>query len=343
MQIVAGITLKSLEPRVWDATSPYFLSDLEAVMISYADIYQFPRMRQRMIDDGIHSTLNIPEKIRIFLDNGAFGFSRRGVEVSTGEYEEFIQQAKPDWRAVPQDFIPAPNMTLDEQEECLRRTMLVNTAYDYDGYVPVIHISRVINDYIAQMKANENLAAKSCLAIGGIVPNLLRAPKSLTHSEILQNLINLRREFADKEIHVFGIGGTSTLHVAMLLGFDSVDSSGWRNRAARGIILLPGSGERTIIPLGSWNGRKLNAEEMERIAECACPACRKFGLKGLKSQTTEGFRVRATHNLWILLEEQKWISENLASGNYINAYSEHLNNSTYLPLIRYLVEKNLST
>jgi len=340
--IVAGITLKSLEPRVWDASSSYFLPDLQAVMISYADIHQFPRMRQRMMDNGIHATLNIPGKIQIFLDNGAFGFSRRGVETPTNEYEEFIRQAKPYWRAVPQDFIPTPNMTLDEQDECLRRTMLVNTAYDYDGYVPVIHISRVINDYIAQMKANENLAAKPCLAIGGIVPNLLRAPKSLTHGEILQSLINLRREFADKQIHVFGIGGTSTLHVAMLLGFDSVDSSGWRNRAARGIVLLSGSGERTIVPLGSWNGRKLNATEMEQIAECFCPACRKFGLEGLKSQTTEGFRIRATHNLWILLEEQKWISENLNSGDYINAYSGHLNNSTYLPLIRYLIENKTS-
>lgn len=297
MQIVAGITLKSLEPRVWDTDSLYFLPDLEAVMISYADIHQFPRMRGRLMDEGIHAALNIPEKIRIFLDNGAFGFSRRGVETPVEQYEEFVRLAKPDWRAVPQDFIPAPGMTTDEQTDCLRRTMRVNAAFDGDGYVPVIHISRVLNDYIAEMKANEKLAAKPCLAVGGIVPNLLRAPKSLTHSEILKSLINLRREFADKQIHVFGIGGTSTLHLAMLLGFDSVDSSGWRNRAARGIILLPGSGERTIIQLGSWNGRKLNPAEMEKIVCCACPACEKFGIEALKSQTTEGFRVRAAHNL----------------------------------------------
>lgn len=342
MLIVAGITLKSLEPRVWDAASPYFLPDLQAVMISYADIHQFPRMRLRMMDDGIHAALNIPENLRIFLDNGAFGFSRRGLETPVKEYEEFARLAKPNWRAVPQDFIPAPSMTSDEQNDCMHRTMRVNAAFDYDGYVPVIHISRVINDYISGMKANEKLAAKPCLAIGGIVPNLLRAPKSLTHGEILKSLINLRREFAAKQIHVFGIGGTSTLHLAMLLGFDSVDSSGWRNRAARGIILLPGSGERTIIPLGSWKGRKLNPAEIEQITACACPACEKFGIEGLKSQSTEGFRVRAAHNLWILLEEQKWISENLNSGNYANVYGEYLNNSTYFPLIKFLVENALT-
>ena len=37
----------------------------------------------------------------------------------------------------------------------------------------------------------------------------------------------LRQAFADKDIHVFGVGGTATLHLAGLLGMNSVDSSGW--------------------------------------------------------------------------------------------------------------------
>ena len=35
------------------------------------------------------------------------------------------------------------------------------------------------------------------------------------------------------------------------MGADSVDSSGWRNRAPRGIMQLPGSGDRMVAELGS--------------------------------------------------------------------------------------------
>ena len=342
MLIVAGITLKSLEPRVWEPDSPYFLPDLKAVMLSYADIHQFPRMRERMMAEGIHGALKIPETISVFLDNGAFGFSRRGEEAPVKEYKEFVASAKPDWKPVPQDFIPTPSMSIEDQHNCLRRTMAVNTAFDYDGFVPVIHISRVIDTYVSELKRNDELISKPWLAIGGIVPNLLRAPKSLTHIEILKSLIDLRQEFSDKNIHIFGIGGISTLHLAMLLGFDSIDSSGWRNRAARGIILLPGSGERTITQLGSWNGRKVNQDEIEKLSGCSCPACFNNGLEGLKEKSTNGFRNRATHNLWILLEEKKWISLHLQNGNYQNSYLSHLNNSIYLSLISYLVETGSS-
>jgi 7-cyano-7-deazaguanine tRNA-ribosyltransferase len=335
--IVAGLTLRCIEPRVWDESSPYYLPDLRAVMVSYAEVHQFQKTRGRMMREGIHAVLGVPARIKIFLDNGAFGLSRKGLEISAEDYEEFVAAAKPDWRAVPQDFIPAPSMSLYEQEKCLRRTMAVNTAFQHDGFVPVIHISRVINKYISELKANDKLIAKPRLAIGGIVPNLLRAPKALSHDKILQNLIKLRREFADKEIHVFGIGGISTLHVAALLGIDSVDSSGWRNRAARGIILLPGKSERVITQLGSWRGRAVSEEEKKVLVNCQCPACQKFGLEGLTARASVGFRNRATHNLWTLLEEAKWISEKLKTKEYKNFYRERLENSTYRQLVDYLV------
>ncbi len=339
MLIVAGFTLKCIEPRVWDKTSPYYLPDLKAVMIPYAEIYQMPWLRERMMREGIHANLGIPPDVKVFLDNGAFGLSRKGLEIFAEDYEEFVAEAKPDWKPVPQDFIPAPSMSVYEQGKCLRRTMDVNTAFQHDGFVPVIHISRVINKYISELKDNDKLTAKSRLAIGGIVPNLLRAPKAIPHKKILQNLIKLRREFSNKEIHVFGIGGISTLHVAALLGIDSVDSSGWRNRAARGIILLPGKSERIIAQLGSWKGRAISEEENKILLNCQCPACQKFGLESLTAKASEGFRNRATHNLWTLLEEAKWIAEKLKNKEYKDFYLERLEGSTYRKLVDYLVAR----
>jgi tRNA-guanine family transglycosylase len=211
--------------------------------------------------------------------------------------------------------------------------MEVNRAYEDDGYIPVIHISRHLEEYLIQFQAVEHLANKESVALGGIVPNLLRAPKAMSHTDVLDSLIRVRSELEDKQLHVFGIGGTATLHLAALLGIDSVDSSGWRNRAARGIVQLPGRGDRMIANLGNWRGRKPDEAEWEMLEECECPACQAFGLEGLKANKIHGFCNRATHNLWTLLKEAEAIEDHLVNGSYADWYQEHLDNSTYLPLI----------
>lgn len=307
-------------------------------MISYADFHRQPAQRRRAMEAGIHTSLGIPEKLKVFLDNGSFHFSARGETVPAKEYEEFIKYARPCWKPVPRDFIPVPNMSLSEQRECLNRTMRINRSYQHDGYVPVAHISRVLDEYVVKIKANAQLAAKPRVALGAIVPNLLRSSKAMPYKHILEGLKKFRRDFADKQIHVFGIGGTATLHLAMLVGFDSVDSSGWRNRAARGIIQLPGVGDRVIAELGSWRGRQLSCAEKQNLSACLCPACQQEGIRGLEATGIHGFSNRATHNLWTLLEEAKWVNKHLTIGTYHEAYKEHLNNTVYRPLIEYLVD-----
>jgi hypothetical protein len=337
--VVAGIGLKNLNPRVWDATSPHYLSDLRAVMISYADFFAAAAVhRHKAAEQGLHSYLCVPTSVKIYLDNGAFYFLGRGGEISQQEYSAFVERAKPDWWPIPQDFIPIATMSQEKQRECFARTMASNLAYQYDGYTPVIHISQFLREYTMAVKAHERLSTKPAIALGGIVPNLLRAPKAMPYQAVLDSLIHVRQEFAGKHIHVFGIGGTATLHLAALLGIDSVDSSGWRNRAARGIVQLPGSGDRSVAELGNWRGRRPDAAEMERLVACPCPACRQFGIEGLKTGRTAGFCNRATHNLWTLLEEARQIDEHLAAGTYIDWYASHLDNSIYRPLIDQIVE-----
>ena len=57
---------------------------------------------------------------------------------------------------------------------------------------------------------------------------------------------------------------------------DSADSSGWRNRAARGIVQLPGSGDRIVADLGKWRGREPDTDEWKTLKDCQCPACQQF-------------------------------------------------------------------
>jgi queuine/archaeosine tRNA-ribosyltransferase len=253
-------------------------------MVSYADFHRIPARRQRAIEQKLHPFLCVPRNVKIYLDNGAFYFLGRAGKMPKKEYEEFVDQAQPDWYPIPQDFIPTPRMTAKEQKQCFTRTMRVNRAYQNDGYVPVIHIGQFLEKYTAAIRVDERLSAKQAIALGGIVPNLLRSPKAIPYPKILESLSHVRQEFADQKIHLFGVGGTATLHLAALLGMDSVDSSGWRNRAARGIIQLPGRGDRMVADLGSWRGRKPSQEEWETLAACRCPACQNFKLAGLKAK-----------------------------------------------------------
>ncbi len=74
--------------------------------------------------------------------------------------------------------------------------MDANLAYRHDGFVPVVHVCSVIEEYIDTFKEHAHLAAKSSIALGGIVPNLLRAPKARPYRETLNGVgkIGMRSE-----------------------------------------------------------------------------------------------------------------------------------------------------
>jgi 7-cyano-7-deazaguanine tRNA-ribosyltransferase len=333
VQIVAGLSLKNLKPRVWDPASPYYLPDLHAVMISYADFDKSPTKRLAAMQKTLHGYLGIQSDVQIYLDNGAFYFLDREGGVSQQQYEAFVLAARPNWYPIPQDFIPVPQMDDAAQIACRQRTMDMNRAYQHDGFVPVIHISRQLNTYLDELQAHERLAQKERIALGGIVPNLLRMPKAMPYADVLRNLRHTRQELVGKHLHVFGLGGTATLHLAALFGIDSLDSSGWRNRAARGIVQLPGRGDRMVANMGSWRGREPDALEWAMLAACACPACQRFGIEGLRVNGIDGFCNRATHNLWILLREAQDIETHLRAKTYRSWYLSHVDNSIYRVLI----------
>jgi hypothetical protein len=337
--VVAGLSLKNLQPRVWDTTSPYYLPNLQAVMVSYADFVRRPARRRAAMLAGLHAHLGVPARIPIFLDNGAFYFLGRDDDTSYDEYERFVIEARPDWWPIPRDFIPTPAMSHSEQRACLRQTMKVNLTYRADGYVPVIHIGTLMPNYLAAVRRSADLRAKPTLALGGIVPNLLRAPKAVPYADVISGLRAVRSAFPEKRLHVFGVGGTATLHLMALFGIDSIDSSGWRNRAARGIVQLPGRGDRMVANLGSWRGREPSAGEWDVLRCCPCPACLRFGPDALLGSGIAGFCARATHNLWVLLHEAEEIEARLGGGSYLEWYQTHLDNSIYLPLVRQAAEQ----
>ena len=307
-------------------------------MISYGDFHQMRSRRTAAMEQGLRKFLGVPERITIYLDNGAFYFGAQNVDSPVDEYEEFVERAKPDWKPIPQDYIPFPSMTGQQRRACFTKTMRINLQYQHNGYVPVVHIGSHLKAYTNSVSADESLSKKPWIALGAIVPNLLRKPKALPYTTVLQGLRHVRETFKDKSIHVFGVGGTATLHLTALLGFDSVDSSGWRNRAARGIVQLPGSGERLVAGLGKWRGRKPSKDEWRILNGCRCPACREHGAEGLTANKLHGFCCRAAHNLWVLLEENRWLTKHIAAGTYASSYTRRVDNSTYKPIIEELLD-----
>jgi queuine/archaeosine tRNA-ribosyltransferase len=302
-------------------------------MVSYADFHKMPTRRRKAMEVGLRAYLGVPEGVGVYLDNGAFYFASQKGGAPLDDYEEFVEKTHPDWRPIPQDYIPSPSMSSRKQRDCFTRTMDVNRRYQHNGYVPVVHIGKHITEYTECIHSDDRLSRKKYIALGGIVPNLLRKPKALPYGTVLEGLRHVRQTFAEKSIHVFGVGGTATLHLTALLGFNSVDSSGWRNRAARGIVQLSGSGERVVAELGKWRGRRPSEEEWGILRRCKCPACRQHKLEGLKARELHGFCCRATHNLWVLLQENQWLLKHISAGTYRRNYVRRLDNSIYRPII----------
>src|SRR5688572_626477 len=134
MLVVAGVSLKNLEPRVWDPASPYFLSSLKAVMVSYAEFHQMPARMEKAKSVGLRRYLRVPKGVRIYLDNGAFYFLRTGDVAQQKAYDEFVACAKPDWYPIAFDVIPTPCMSQAKQRKCFDSTMAANRAYQHGGY-----------------------------------------------------------------------------------------------------------------------------------------------------------------------------------------------------------------
>ena len=334
MLIVAGTTLKQLEPRVWDPNSQYYLPQLHAIMVSFAE-FQFARtLREKALGEGIRKALGAPKGVRVYLDNGAFSSIRSGKSPDSRAYWKFAKAVKPDWYPIPADFIPLPSMSQAEQYQCFKKTMYYNDKYGSDGCVPVVHAGVKLEQYLKAFAVHDYWSQKEMLALGGLVPQLLQTKGTGPKTQVVDSILTVRKQFRGK-IHVFGIGGTATLHLAAILGLDSADSSGWRNRAARGIIQLPGRGDRLLTQLGNWRGRGLDKTEREMLAACQCPGCAEAGVKGLKASGAIGFYRRATHNLYVLLNELEEIERRLRDGTYKAWYPTHVFNGVFLRLIDY--------
>jgi queuine/archaeosine tRNA-ribosyltransferase len=75
------------------------------------------------------------------------------------------------------------------------------------------------------------------------------------------------------------------------------------------------------------------------LATCKCPGCSEAGVRGLKASGAIGFYRRATHNLYVLLNELDEIESHLKDNSYKTWYSQHVFNGIFLKLIDYALSQ----
>lgn len=171
------------------------------------------------------------------------------------------------------------------------------------------------------------------LGIGSLIPLLMHRAKG-GREAVIKFLFDLRTKYyLDKFFHAFGIGGTTTMHLAFYLGCDSVDCAGWRRRAIYGIVQLPGTGDRYVTEKTKerlkWKGIPvLKGDELREFEDCKCPAHKKgYSTEDFDVHSRGSFELRAIHNLYVYVQEVKEAQKSIQNGEFESFVKERLSRS----------------
>jgi len=139
-----------------------------------------------------------------------------------------------------------------------------------------------------------NKTSKGCDLVGG-------------KNAIVKAILHVRSELPETFVHMLGVGG-SMAYLGVLCGADSFDFAGWVQKAAYGVIQLPGMSDRFIQE--RIRRKALTAQERFKFLECTCPACR-FDFQNPVSMLdfdsdldrASARRLRSLHNVYVFESE----------------------------------------
>lgn len=327
--------LSNLYPRPWE----YF--EVEGIMLNAYEILNKPTIARRLGKHKVHKYLGFDGYVAI--DSGGFLFMKHNkVPLSPEKLVELYEKWKPNF-AVSLDHPIFPSLPekiiKDRQKQTLDniKTMVETKKSGNPILIPVIHgyNRSSLQWYIQEL---EKIGEFDIYGIGSLVP-LVRGIKGAKGGlyKAIDVIRAVKELIPDRKIHVFGVGSSITMHLMFLAGADSVDSSSWRFKAAYGAIQLRGIGDRYITGKASSKYLNLSKKEMEDAKKCQCPACRDYGLEGLK----KSFSLRAIHNAWIYQQEVKTIREKIEEGTYEEYVRKIVSgHRTYWKVFEYIVQHN---
>jgi len=312
------------EPTLWR----FF--NVSGILVNACDILTSNGISKRIEKEGIGNFLRYDGPI--MMDSGGFQFQKKEtIDINPLSIMDLYEKSKPDIGVVldhPLDLI-SEKKNGERLISTMKNTGIMLKNNGNVVLLPVIHgyAADDINQLIEYIK--DMIGDPVLIGVGSLVP-LIKAlngrkefimskesivermgppkAKALTGFYMVEIVKLIRREFPRSFLHVFGVGGVTTMHLMFSLGVDSIDSIGWRLKAAYGAIQLPGVGDRFVSPK-KRKRTKLSEKDLILLEKCECPICRQQKLARrmelLDNADPSTFCNRAIHNAWVFQQELK--------------------------------------
>jgi len=270
-------------------------------------------------------------------------------KLSANTHIRLCQKTRPDFFVIP-DLPYHPEIALENNLQRLRNNLCSLRMFsdnslelNYPVFIPVFHpfphphyyrrIQRLIKRKEFSPKLQKFLERTQAIGVGGMVPYLLnrKGRGYIKTSDLIDFICWIRLAFPDKLLHVFGAGGSTIMPILFYLGVDSIDTTGWRVRAAYGKIQLQGTGDLSVHGTQAWRSRSIYEDKVacRLLEKCCCPACTKIRNGHLdigyyETQSFHSFRLRALHNAYTYLQQAKQFRARIKEGADIGKYVEYV-------------------
>lgn len=326
---------------------PWKLFEVDTVMLNAYELISEPKLKE-MKENGIHRYLG-HDKL-IMMDSGGFLFQKKDkVGINVEAISEIYEILKPDIGVVLDHPLDPSKDDITNHKRWLKTLentefMLANSSEI--AVLPVVHgcTPEQLKNACKELK---KLVWPKAIGIGSLVPLITSPNYGVAKQFVIDAIRIVRREFPNSFLHVFGIGGTTTMHLMFSLGVDSVDSMSWRLKAGYGAIQLPGTGDRFISPPEQGHRKGIGKHEQKLLTNCLCPICkgktieeRKENFNNLNPST---YQKRAIHNAYVFKEEEGEFRKKLKSGEVKEFVNERLKHTPFLSIFKYAENERFRT
>jgi len=324
-------------PRLWEVLP------MKNLMVNAYEVLKRLKVCEEVSKKGIHEYLGFDDLV--FMDSGGFLFQKKDkMDLDPEIILKLYETSKPDIAAVlDHPFDPSRPSRINN-----RRWLktLKNTKYMLENngnilLMPILHGYALKDLKMACREIKKIDENPKFIGLGSLVPLIFNTKGSKRIKDGLKFIVDavglIREEFPDSLLHTFGVGSSQSMHFMFALGVDSLDSMGWRLKAAYGVIQLPGVGDRHLTPRNTKKRPFIKGREKELLAACECPACKSKSLEERIQDLNDNFYFRSVHNAWVFLNEQKKFHQALKEG-YIKSFIEsRLKKGMFSKAVKYVI------
>ena len=315
-------------------STPWNYFKVDGVLMNAYNFMQHPMAFENAKKQKIHKYLGYDGPV--MMDSGGFLFMKKNdLTVSAEQIISFYEKSKPNFGVVldhPITPLLSKKVAMERKNKTLRNTKIMLQKHETKNpkLIPVVHgyYPKEITWYLKRLKKIGNF---SMYGIGSLVPSMFNVRGVGGILNVIKVILEIRKQEPRKKLHVFGTGGSLTMHLMYHAGADSLDSSAWRTKAAFGAIQMSGVGDRYITK--NHRHKKypaLSRDEKKRLENCRCPICRKYGFKALQ----EEFTGRAIHNAWVHQQEVRKTRKLMRENRYDEYVDKILSKTNFAKLFR---------